>query len=181
MRKDKVSAVMVRVENDTNIGIKVQNDLFMGMDPFRCRVFADGVENPPPVLRMVFALASSRSIVSVPSRGPQNARNEAEQKALKAHFSKKLFTAYDIWCAGAFHDTFDVIAEDEEGVFARLLETIRHSRDIPVMDPEELCVLRQAQPLVGAHPDHRMWKARREVEIPLRPDGDIDEMDDSAE
>ncbi|KAH9911485.1 uncharacterized protein B0H18DRAFT_358315 [Fomitopsis serialis] len=120
LARAKVSALTVRVKNNTQFAAEVQNHLFEGMDPYVCGVFDDDVADPPPVLRMVFALASPESSVTVPSQRPPPTGNTGVGR----------YTAYDIWCAGARGSTFAVIREDEEDAVGRLLETLRAPDDV---------------------------------------------------
>lgn len=110
---------MVQVMNDRRFTTKVQRHLFELMNPYRCGVFDSKVKDPPPVIRMVFALASPESSVSIPSQRPT--RNS---------IGIGRYTAYDIWCAGARGSTFAVIQEDEEDVLARFLKTLHEHREV---------------------------------------------------
>ncbi|RPD56220.1 hypothetical protein L227DRAFT_656305 [Lentinus tigrinus ALCF2SS1-6] len=87
--KDQVSAVMIQVKNSRHYTTTVAHSLFTSMNPDECGWFDKNVQEPPPVLRLVFALASSRSAVVAPP--PTAQRSEQLER----------FTAYDVWCAGA--------------------------------------------------------------------------------
>jgi hypothetical protein len=90
----------------------VQGSLFDNVSPFRVAVFDDHTSIPTkPILRLVFALASDKSVVIVrhsPSR-------------INKRTSSSKFTAYDIWCAGATHKTFKVIGTNEDNAYSELL------------------------------------------------------------
>lgn len=122
------------------------------MDPFITGVFGKGVEGPPPLIRIVFALASEECGVYVPLRADGSS---PRRKLAKADASK--FTAYEIWFAGATRQTFGVIQnEGEEQSVQGLLRTVRDQRDIFKMSKygqsrEEIQnTIRSMQPLVSA-------------------------------
>ncbi|CDO68158.1 hypothetical protein BN946_scf184938.g10 [Trametes cinnabarina] len=71
----------------------------LGPGEEQCGLFDRDVKEPPPVLRMVFALASLQAAVASPSIPIR--QSQRTDKTAK-------FTAYDIWCAGASHETFAV-------------------------------------------------------------------------
>ena len=98
LQKKKVTAILIQSRNSRHYGAHVRSPVFANMNPYRCGLFDRYVEDPPPVLRMVFALASEESAV-VPPGTPRSRGKDGHAK----------FTAYDIWCAGATHKTFGVI------------------------------------------------------------------------
>ncbi|KAI0691580.1 hypothetical protein C8Q76DRAFT_685638 [Earliella scabrosa] len=140
MKKENVTGIFYQIKNNRTVSHKVQEHLFLAIDPYERGIFDANVENPPPIIRMVFALAPKTSSVSTP--------DPAEQ-------SVDAFTAYDIWCAGALHDTFDVIAQDEEDAFAELLLAIRNLSDTAgPRDPTLLKTRRGMRTAAGRHVDH---------------------------
>jgi len=87
-----------------------------GMNPFFVGVFDHSDDEPLPVIRMVFALSSAKPGVTIME--PEGSRKAKETKAKKS----PRYTSYDIWCAGAFAETFAVINEIEEEVYKQLLK-----------------------------------------------------------
>jgi hypothetical protein len=64
-----------------------------------------------PVIRMVFALSSAKSGVTIME--PRYRRTTKTKGAEKS----PPYTSYDIWCAGALAETFAVINKTEEEVY----------------------------------------------------------------
>ncbi|KAI0308934.1 hypothetical protein OF83DRAFT_138866 [Amylostereum chailletii] len=104
LRPDKVSAILIQVKNDKSYTTNVKECLFEAMDPLQLRIVAKDEHakeaKVKPVIRMVFALASSSSGISRPSV-----------------VSNRKYTAYDIWCAGTSDQTF-VPIQARDGVFS---------------------------------------------------------------
>ncbi|KAJ2975911.1 hypothetical protein NUW54_g11655 [Trametes sanguinea] len=122
LKKENVTAILVQAKNSRHYGARIHYPLFKLMDPYTCGLFNDDVKEPLPILRMVFALASPEAAVASPAiREQQSPRRDKTAE----------YTAYDIWCAGASHKTFDVIQEDEDGAFAELLKAIGNAREDP--------------------------------------------------
>ncbi|CAA7265136.1 unnamed protein product [Cyclocybe aegerita] len=123
----KVSAILIQVQNGVRFASKIQPSIFASMNPFSVGLFSIDVKNPPPVIRMVFALASRSSAITCPRRPDDDSEFDE-------------FTSYDIWCAGALSETFGVIAQDQEKTFAELLDLSRITRRAflmePTLDPE---------------------------------------------
>ncbi|RPD71010.1 hypothetical protein L226DRAFT_513675 [Lentinus tigrinus ALCF2SS1-7] len=147
LEKEKVSAIMIQVKNSRHYTTTVAHSLFTSMNPYECGLFDKNVQEPPPVLRLVFALASSRSAVVAPL--PTAQRSEKLER----------FTAYDIWCAGATHETFSVIQQEEEKHVAKMLQLIRGPREVCVLENGEVHrAVRQMQPMISTHADHfSLW------------------------
>ncbi|KAH9828947.1 uncharacterized protein C8Q71DRAFT_684773, partial [Rhodofomes roseus] len=145
---EKVTAIMVQVKNDRRFTTKVQRHLFTAMNPYTCGIFAKDVKDPPPVLRMVFALASSGPAVTSPSR--------RQRTSPRRHEASAKFTAYDIWCAGAGASTFGVVQEGEQEVIDNILKTLRRPRDTERMykDDEPVSAVRSMQPLSSIDRSH---------------------------
>ncbi|KAI9066890.1 hypothetical protein FKP32DRAFT_324631 [Trametes sanguinea] len=146
LKKEQVTAILVRAKNGPQYGARVQSPLLESMNPYTSGLFDRAVKEPPPVLRMVFALASPEAAVAVPAApAPQSPRRD----------KTAAFTAYDIWCAGASHEAFDVIQEDEDGAFASLLNAMRTgARDAAAQtylgEPASVRrTMRQMRPLVS--------------------------------
>ncbi|KAH9934219.1 uncharacterized protein B0H18DRAFT_547792 [Fomitopsis serialis] len=146
--REKVSAIMIQVKNDRRFKAKVDPTLFACMDPYRCGVFKSGVKEPPPVLRMVFALASGKSSVEARSRGHHPSTRSTQTAK---------FTAYDIWCAGARQSTFGVIQQGEEDALDNLLTILRGPHDIERLF-KDVNVVRILQPgLSTGHGHFEQW------------------------
>ena len=88
LSRKSVSAILIQVKNSEEYGCKIDKTLFDGLGPFRVGLFKEG-SAPRPVIRMVFALASSNSCVLFPE--------VRERPRTRNHDN---FTAFDIWCAG---------------------------------------------------------------------------------
>ncbi|TFK79479.1 hypothetical protein K466DRAFT_592374 [Polyporus arcularius HHB13444] len=178
LKKEKVTAILIQARNSRHYGAKVQYSVFANMNPYRCGLFASDVEDPPPVLRMVFALASKRSAVNQPSEGQRQSAQTKKPKNAK-------FTAYDIWCAGASQETFAVIHEDEVVYMVSLLEMLRDRRDVlsrKVYERQVRRGLREMQPLVSTHPDNisRFADPPSKEEYPIAEDADEGTIDSAT-
>jgi hypothetical protein len=57
LSRDSVTAILIQVKNAKRIGCSIDKTIFDGMDPFSLGLFDKGSQKP--VIRMVFALASS--------------------------------------------------------------------------------------------------------------------------
>ena len=101
-----VTAITIQVKTSVTYGLHPNKKIFGAMDPSQLGLLSD---NPRPVIRMVFALASSEAGVRLPPR--------------RTRHSDK-FTSYDIWCAGLSPDSFHQIGPDLES-YRKLLD---HSR-----------------------------------------------------
>ncbi|KAH9934215.1 uncharacterized protein B0H18DRAFT_1114955 [Fomitopsis serialis] len=145
--REKVSAIMIQVKNDTRCTAKVDPVLFASMDPYRCGVFDSGVKDPPPVLRIVFALASRESSVTAASRW---------QRASTSSIRPARFTAYDIWCAGSGPSTFGVVQRGEADVLDNLLKTLRGPGDVERLynDDVSVSVVRAMRPMTSTDCSH---------------------------
>ncbi|KAI0370060.1 hypothetical protein BV20DRAFT_315504 [Pilatotrama ljubarskyi] len=147
--KKNVTAILVQAKNSRHYGAKIQYPVFMNMNPYICGLFDRDVKEPPPVLRMVFALASPNAAVATASGPVRQSTRSSDRTAA--------FTAYDIWCAGASHKTFAVIQEGEDAAVASLLKLMRHAGDISArVGLGELVrhAMHQMEPLVSTEPGH---------------------------
>ncbi|RPD57235.1 hypothetical protein L226DRAFT_433533, partial [Lentinus tigrinus ALCF2SS1-7] len=172
LKKDKVTAILIQSQNSRHYKAKIQYPVFMNMNPYRCGLFDRDVKESPPVLRMVFALASPTPAVSSPVVA------DSEQRSPRTQQQTAKFTAYEIWCAGASHETFAVVQKDEDAAFAALLKMMRDGRDVLAQQHYSegiRRVLRQMQPLVSTHPDNISLFAEiapNMEEIPLADDAE---------
>ncbi|KAI0700802.1 hypothetical protein C8T65DRAFT_741918 [Cerioporus squamosus] len=172
LAKEKATAILIHASNSRHYGAKVQYSVFANMNPYRCGLFAGDVENPPPVLRMDFALASQESTVNPPSQGQGEGQSQQTKKRNNAKF-----TAYEIWCAGASHETFAVVQEDEDEDIAKVLKQLREPRDILAADnfsEQARHAVRQMQPLVSTKRDHvaQFADPPSKEEYPIAEDAD---------
>ncbi|KAF8893733.1 hypothetical protein CPB84DRAFT_1732264 [Gymnopilus junonius] len=108
-----VSAILIQVKNDLSYTHNVRTLLFDFMDPFKVHFLSKGDTPSFPIIRMVFALASKTATVTrplIPTR--RTTRLNSPDK----------YTAYDIWVAGATHESFGVISEAGASIYTHLLE-----------------------------------------------------------
>ena len=130
LTQDNVTALLVQSKNDDRCSTNVFSSLFHAMDPYELGIFEPSTENPPPMIRMVFALASRKSRVCV-VKPPQRKLSPRATKQKEVPKKKKYaYTSFDIWCAQASSSTFRVIQTYENGVYEELLKL---SRDVPTM------------------------------------------------
>ena len=103
LSRTNVTAILIQVKNDTKFGERIHGKLFDAMDPFTVGLFDD--ENQPcPIIRMVFALASQKSVAKydIPHRSSPRTPQLGG------------FTSYDFWCAGTSRQTFPIMGADED-------------------------------------------------------------------
>jgi hypothetical protein len=142
LTKENVTALLLQSKNDVSYSTNVFPSLFHIIDPYALGIFDRSTENPPPVIRMVYALASKESgvcVVKPPVRKalPRAAKEKAaEKQAAETKLNKYAYTSFDIWCAQASSKTFRAIQTHEDGIYAELLKM---SQDVPMMfqPPEE--------------------------------------------
>jgi hypothetical protein len=137
LTKENVTALLLQSKNDVSYSTNVFPSLFHIMDPYALCIFDRSTENPPPVIRMVYALASKESGVCVVKPPVRKALpRAAKEKAAKTKLNKYAYTSFDIWCAQASSKTFRAIQTHEDGIYAELLKM---SQDVPMMfqPPEE--------------------------------------------
>ena len=153
---DAVGAIIIKVKNDRRYAEDPDNSLFDDMDPFAndIAIFSEDTQEsiPPPLIRCVFSFASKDSQVVIrqpPS--PHSKREQAEHK----------FTAYDIWLAGAKHNTFPAIAVEDEEYFEQILQVARGR----TLLKEGTQSQRQMAPLRATHYDRlHNWVKDQEIE-----------------
>jgi hypothetical protein len=112
LSRRSVTAITIHVKNAVTYGLQYHKKLFDAMDPCRLGILSD---HPQPIIRMVFALASSKDGITIPNR-PERKRYS------------DLFTSYDVWCAGLSTETFQQIGKDENS-YRTLLERSQRSHD----------------------------------------------------
>lgn len=93
-----------------------------------------------PVIRMVFALASSNSAITVVHTAHGGSNDSG---------SKSRFTSYDIWCAGLSTKTFAVIRSSEDANdYRRIMRSFGDLED--VYNAEDHSEFSELQEKIGA-------------------------------
>ncbi|KAF8326793.1 uncharacterized protein EI90DRAFT_3069045 [Cantharellus anzutake] len=129
LRRNNMSVLMIQSKNDHSYGTSPKRHLFDKMNPFKLGIFAKST-GPPPVIRMVNALASKESQVSV-IVPPERVQPSRQDKPVQS----SAFTSFDIWCAGASSKTFHTIRSQDDGTYDVLLRLLK---DVPEMfKPDE--------------------------------------------
>lgn len=113
--RNSVTAILIQVKNAEEFQDRINKTVFDAMDPLQVGLFTNDV-NPRPVIRLVFALASTQAGVLFPHT-PTRESCEGEK-----------FTSFDIWCAGLSADTFRSIGDDL-APYEELLGRSRRSHD----------------------------------------------------
>ncbi|KAL7284896.1 LOW QUALITY PROTEIN: hypothetical protein ACG7TL_002210 [Trametes sanguinea] len=154
LEKSKVTAIFIQVKTSTRFGNTPHGPLFHcinpgprdGTPPF----FLEAMQKPPPIIRMIFALAAPAQKPSVLVR-PQTRSSSRPS-------GKHGFTAYDIWFSGTSRETFGVIqSKAEEKSIATILSTMRDQRDVIHAYTEDKAVhaaVQQMQPLASSEDEH---------------------------
>ena len=112
LRPRSITAILIQVKNDARFTSHLSRTLFTTMDPFKIDLFSKDGDAFPPILRIVFALASERSSVVAPS---------LPTRCSPRLNSKDKFTAYDLWIAGVSSQSFGVIPDKQTHDQYRLL------------------------------------------------------------
>jgi len=114
-----ITAILIQVKNDGHYTDNLCISLFDTMDPFAVELFSKTDGAPfPPVLRIVFALASEKSAVTAPNHPTRHSARLA---------SEDEFTAYDLWIAGVSSQSFGVVPNDQTyDVYRHLLDRTRN-------------------------------------------------------
>ena len=158
-----VTAILIQVKNDTHFGENIHGHLFDAMDPFSINVFDKGSQ-PPPIIRMVFALASKKSVVK---------HNTPERSSPRIYKSGE-FTSYDIWCAGSSGKTFPIMGDDEAAYRELLDRTRSRGQEYAVgaiqgvrypkgVEKKKIALLRKCDPLIETGVAHQLlWKEEGE-------------------
>ncbi|KAJ6572585.1 hypothetical protein B0H10DRAFT_1839359 [Mycena sp. CBHHK59/15] len=112
LRQDHITAIFFQIKNSLSYGANILPALFDVMHPIKVVGLFKETTDLLPVVRIVFALASNQSCVQY--------RNPPSRPSLRHPGAE--YTAYDIWCAGATHETFPVIPENQDAIYASLLQ-----------------------------------------------------------
>ena len=179
--KENVTAILVRVTNGRISTARPWSAIVNVMDPDLYGMFERNIESAPrpAVVRVVLALASPKSVVKTRRGRAETGGGHGEGRGD--------FTAYDVWCAGASHETFAVVHPKEEQLLRDVLKELRAPYRPPVAFEEDGAIraARQMQPAVAAHPDHfSNWAECPFEDDPTEPlaedaDEDEDDSDDS--
>ena len=149
LRKENVSAFLIQSKNDRSFQAEPDTSLFDSIRPHNIGFFDRGETTTVPIIRMVFALASSTSSVTTinPPQRKQPPRTSTQ--------NVESFTAFDIWCAKASHDTFESIKDDD--VFQKLLlQSYRHAEIYTTKRPALEAMTRSMNPASESNAVH--WR-----------------------
>ena len=125
LSRHAVTAILVQVKIDEKYTLKVDKELFDNMDPIKLGLFPPSVD-PKPVIRIVFALASTDVGVDFPQeRGPERHHEDR-------------FTAFDVWCAGLSKDTFKHLDDDLASYQFLLERSLRAHGAFELLDDPKL-------------------------------------------
>ncbi|KAI0773477.1 hypothetical protein C8Q74DRAFT_1217582 [Fomes fomentarius] len=143
LKREKVSAILIRVTNSERFTKKIHRSMYVTTHPLRAGIFDEDAKSPPPpVIRIVFALASKTSAVSV--------RVRAE------HARPSKYTAYDLWFAGVTPETFGVIQNADEG---------RSVGGLVVSSRDQHDVFKMYAP----YGDSKMWEVVQDMRRSMQP------------
>jgi hypothetical protein len=144
--RENVGVILTQWKNTRKISTNPHLPLFDVMDPFALGIYKRKEKNPPPVIRIVFALAATAPCVKlIELRKEQDVVPQAKLDAnvkitvvaqaqrksvvTPASPSTKVhrnpwppYAAYDIWCGGASSATFACINANEDDVYNSLLK-----------------------------------------------------------
>ncbi|KAF8325609.1 uncharacterized protein EI90DRAFT_3072219 [Cantharellus anzutake] len=152
LQADNMTVLMIQSKNDHSYSTKPSQDLFDKMDPSKLGIFPKK-QKTLPVIRMVIALASKKSIVSV--IGPPPRTQPARQGKQLPIYRKNAYTSFDVWCARASSRTFRTIRPQDVATYDALL---RLSKDVPEMfEPSETLIqdsVRRMYPGGTSHAGH---------------------------
>jgi hypothetical protein len=173
LKIENITCILKQSKNDPTFSTKPQRYLYDAMNPITLRILNEST-TPPPVIRMVYALAARESVVCVSMPGSPKQPSRKEPK-----FRKHPYTSFDIWCGQATSETFGTIEREDDNAYADLL---RLSRDVPSMfntQDESLKGLVQSMyPLGTPQPGH--WNSFYQAPIDVSMDATIQSEDDQV-
>ncbi|KAM6495554.1 hypothetical protein JOM56_008260 [Amanita muscaria] len=184
--RDNVSGIFIQVKSDQRFSSIPNLFLFDAMNPYFLGFFDMDEQKPVPIIRMVFALASSESCVKAIEDAPlrKNLPRRARSKGKERARPCPAYTAYDIWCAGTSAETFSVVKPSDEQVYSDLLKLCCLFSDVYEAHTEidsAKSARRNMNPGTAAHPDHWSWFSTGVTEL-HRVDGvDFDCQDEAAD
>ena len=110
LQEENVSAIILQIKNNLGFQSNPCDWIFDMMNPYHIGFFDESETKLVPIIRMVFALASTTPAVVVLQR-PERMQPQ-RGAACKAKFQVDEYTSFDIWCAKASHKTFLPIKDD---------------------------------------------------------------------
>ena len=131
LTKDNITALLLQSKNDVRYSTNVFLSLFHAMDPYALGIFNKSTKNPPPVIRMVYALASRKSGVCVVEPPQRKPRPRAAKQKAAPNKKKYAYTSFDIWCAQASSSTFRAIQPHENSTCLSCLGMCRRCSSPP--------------------------------------------------
>jgi hypothetical protein len=171
LRKDNMTVILEQSKNSKKFSTSPKDYLFAAMSPFSLRIFDRSMPNPPPVIQMIYSLASRRPIVHVMERGSSSPRFKKSADA---------FTSFDIWCGPASSEVFGTIQPEDDGTYRDLL---KQSKPVPQLfkpDNKNLeGITRSMYPGATSHPDH--WSCYAPIGPNYVPSIDFVDSDDGEE
>ncbi|KAJ7498537.1 hypothetical protein FB451DRAFT_1982 [Mycena latifolia] len=152
LKSTAITSIFVQVNNSASFQANIIPSLFDSMDPVNVvRLFHKTTSLP--LIRLVFSLASKKSIVV--GRNP-SARSTSRSKGQKHHYS-----SYDIWCAGVSSATFGGIRKEENAAYSQLVYRSQPSMIYGLssegsngLREARVSARRQMNPAAGIHDDH---------------------------
>lgn len=129
-----MTVIMIQSKNNVNFSTTPHRYLFHLMNPFTLGIF-NKQDNPRPVIRMVYALASRKPIVQVMERGQPPSERDSKDKGKgkgksRGRSSIHSFTSFDIWCGHTSSSTFGAIRPEDNETYRELL---KRSKDVVEM------------------------------------------------
>jgi len=157
LSRRNVTAILIQVKNDMSFGEKIHGYLFDAMNPFTIELFdkESQPDGPLPIIRMVFALASEKSVVKYDVSGRRTPRTGE-------------FTSYDIWCAGTSSKTFPIMGGDEHAYKELVARTRFRDQEYAVgkiqdveypkeVEAKKVALLRNCNPLLETGAEHQLF------------------------
>jgi len=154
LQQENVSAFFLQIKNNQDFQANPCEWVFDLMNPYHIQFFDKSEARPVPIIRMVFALASTTPAVVV-LQHPERTQPPRDA-AYQATFLADKYTSFDIWCAMASHKTFLPIKNDF--IFNEILLRSRVFPDIYNLKESEGLqnVTRSMHPGTDVHPAH--WR-----------------------
>jgi hypothetical protein len=110
LQQENVSAFIIQVKNNQTFQANPCDWVFDLMNPYHIGFFDKNETTPVPIIRMVFALASTTPAVVVLQ--PPERMQPPRDAVYQSKFQADKYTSFDIWCAMASHKTFLPIKDD---------------------------------------------------------------------
>jgi hypothetical protein len=153
LKKDAMTVIIMQMKNDAKFSVKPQLYLFSAMSPFVLGIFDKTQTDPPPVIRMVFALAAREPVVKLIQPPPRTSLPRIAKENSAFHGSA--YTSFDIWCGHTSASTFRVIKDTDNEVYSDLLKRSKQVPDMFATDPKSIEeVTRSMYPCATAKAGH---------------------------